>query len=152
MAEPVTHHEQENPMSETNTAIQKTEPQRVTVRPAGSETRSEGAWTYMPQVDVLDNADEVVIVADVPGTSLEHVDVTYERGLLTLRAAVPGRYPENTRFLRQEFGVGGYHRRFRVEDGIDASRIWAEYDSGVLTVHLPKQESAQRRRIPIKTS
>lgn len=139
-------------MSRTETAIQKTEPQRVTVRASGPETRTEGAWTYTPHVDVLDNAGEVVIVADVPGTSLENVDVTYEGGLLTLRAAVPGRYPENARFLRQEFGVGGYHRRFRVEEGIDAPRIWAEYDGGVLSVHLPKQESAQRRRIPIKAA
>jgi HSP20 family molecular chaperone IbpA len=46
--------------------------------------------------------------------------------------------------------VGGYHRRFRIEDGIDESQIWAEYEGGVLTVHLPKQAASKRRQIPVK--
>ena len=51
--------------------------------------------------------------------------------------------------LRQEYGVGGFHRRFALEDGFDVDRIDATYRDGVLTVVLPKSAGAQRRRIPV---
>ena len=106
-------------------------------------------WTYRPSVDVLDSAEELTLIADLPGATSEGIHVSLESNVLTLQAEVTSRHPDRARTLRQEYGVGNYHRRFEIDDSIDADKISADYQNGALTVHLPKVSRAQRRRIPI---
>jgi HSP20 family molecular chaperone IbpA len=52
--------------------------------------------------------------------------------------------------LLHEYGVGDFYRTFRVSQQVDASRITAEYENGVLTLHLPKAEAARPRKIEVQ--
>src|SRR5262249_47109037 len=113
----------------------------------GERTRS-GQW-FKPSVDILEKGDELLLVADLPGASGDSIDVDFEEGVLTIQGRVPPRGDEKTDFLWREYGVGDFHRSFRVSEQVDSSRIHAQYANGVLTVHLPKAEAAKPRKIQV---
>lgn len=108
--------------------------------------------TYRPAVDVLDVEDAYRIVADLPGSSAERVSITFEDGVLTLDAELAPRTREGAEPIRQEYGVGAFHRRFRVHGEVEPDAISASYANGVLTVTLPKASRAVRRRVPVNVS
>lgn len=124
--------------------------EQTTSEPQAEETRT-GRW-YRPPVDILERGDELLIVADLPGATAESVDIDFEDGLLTITGKVAPRYTEGARVLVSEYGVGNFHRTFRVSEKIDSRGIHAEYAAGVLTVHLPKVTAAQPRKIQVQTS
>ncbi len=101
-------------------------------------------------MDILERAEELVVLADVPGAAGDGIDVDFEEGTLTIHAKVEPRQPEETEYLVHEYGVGDYYRTFRVSEAIDAGKITAEYADGVLTLHLPKAESSKPRKIDVK--
>lgn len=109
------------------------------------------SWTFVPVCDILELADEWIVRADLPGTTAENVDVNFERGVLTLHAAVQCRQDEQeTSFLVREYGVGDFHRTFEIGEGVDAEKIHAEFKQGVLTLHLPKSEAVKPRKIAVR--
>ncbi len=129
----------------TNTqTIQKNENSPVTRR---ERTRSNPC--FQPHVDILERADELMVLADMPGVSANDVDIQFENGTLTIDGRVTRTGPANRAFLLHEYGVGDYHRSFRVSDAIDAARITAECRDGVLTIRLPKTAGSIPRRIPV---
>jgi HSP20 family protein len=115
--------------------------------PSGEHTRN--GHFYRPNVDILEKTDELLVLADLPGAKGDQIDVNFEKGTLTLHAAVPQRQSEDQHFLAREYGVGDYYRTFQVSETIDAGRISAEFADGVLTLHLPKAESIKPRKISI---
>jgi HSP20 family protein len=118
---------------------------------ADVETTRSGPC-YRPSVDIVEKQDELLLVADMPGTRGEEVDIRYEDGQLSIRAPVLQRQAEDVRFLLREYGVGDYFRTFRVSEQIDASRIAAVFADGVLTLHLPKVEAVKPRKIAVKAT
>lgn len=106
---------------------------------------------YRPSVDILERAEELVVLADVPGTAAEDIDVDFEDGTLTIHAKVKPRQDDNTEYLLHEYGVGDYYRTFQVSEAIDPSKISADLVDGVLTLHLPKTEATKPRKISVKT-
>ena len=109
--------------------------------------------TYVPTVDIVENQDELLLIADVPGATDDGIDIDYERGRLTVQArVVPRQPPDRTNYLLQEYGVGDFCRSFQVGEGIDAGKIHAEIAEGVLTVHLPKAAELKPRRIEVKSA
>lgn len=128
-----------------NTAVERqTQPTEVTAE------RTRTRPTYSPAVDILENQDELTVLADMPGVHPEDVEVHFENGTLAIRGHVRERQGEETRFLRREYGVGDYYRTFQVSELVDAQQISAEYVDGVLTLHLPKVAQARPRRIEVK--
>jgi len=107
---------------------------------------------YRPNVDILEKADELLVVADVPGADGDSIDVGFEDGTLTIHAKVGPRQPAETRYLVREYGIGDFWRTFQVSEAIDASKISAEYADGVLTLHLPKAEAIKPRKIAVKAT
>ena len=107
--------------------------------------RPERSLTYQPHVDIRDRGAEVVFVADVPGGRAEGIDVTFDGGVLSIRADVAPRSLPG-RVVRQEYGVGDYRRSFRLGDGFDATAIAADYRRGVLTIRVPRAACGSRRR------
>ena len=105
---------------------------------------------YRPNVDILEQGDELVVLADVPGAKGDRIDVNFEDGALSIHAEVDNRQDENTEYLRHEYGVGDFHRTFQVSEAIDAGKITADYADGVLTLHLPKAEAIKPRKISVK--
>ncbi len=111
--------------------------------------RTFGAPMFSPNVDILENADELTLVADVPGVTPDSIDIQYEQGELTIRGRVEPRGQHNN-FLLNEYGVGDFYRVFQLGEGVDNDKISAEVAHGVLTVHLPKLERVKPRKIAVK--
>ncbi len=116
---------------------------------AATAEQTRSGYYYRPNVDILEKADELLVVADVPGATPDGIDIHFEDGQLTIHARTPPRDP-GVEFLVHEYGVGDYYRTFRVAETIDAGKITAEYADGVLTLHLPKAEAARPRKISVK--
>jgi HSP20 family molecular chaperone IbpA len=88
-----------------------------------------------PAVDIYENADEYLIVADVPGVKNDAVKLHFEEGQLTLRAARSDRFD--------------YRRAFYLPEGVDIGKADAKLANGALSIHLPKSAEAKPRRIPV---
>lgn len=131
-------------MTTTATLPEKRQTEAAPVR----ETTRTG-WVYVPNVDILETGEELRVYADLPGVDPQRVDVTFENGVLTICGRVEPRQPEGQRYLRREYGVGDFRRVFEVSESIDAERISAEYQDGVLILHLPKVEAVRPRRIEV---
>lgn len=116
-----------------------------------AELTREGAC-YRPNVDILELAEELLVRADMPGASPEEIDIDFKDGMLTIHAKIKPRQEASTQYLLREYGVGDYWRSFQVGEAIDASKITAEYNDGLLTLHLPKAEAARPRKISVKAS
>jgi HSP20 family protein len=127
----------------------------VTKEPGTSSVATESThggrseWTYRPKADIFETAEELELLVDLPGVAGENVDVDFRDGTLTIYARVEGRQPEETKFLRREYGVGDFHRSFTVSEAIDASKITAKYEMGVLTLTLPKVEAVKPHKIEV---
>jgi HSP20 family molecular chaperone IbpA len=113
-------------------------------------TRAYPRRAVAPPVDVFENADEVLIVADVPGVTDENIDLKVENDTLTLearRGAVKDEHPA----LAREFEELDFSATFRIPAGIDASAVSAESKNGTLTVRLPKSAATKPRKIPVRS-
>ena len=113
--------------------------------------RTRSGRVYRPNVDILENDQELTLVADVPGVDSESIDIDFEDGLLTIQGKVAPRYGENNHFLLREYGLGDFYRTFRVSEQINIGEITADCADGVLRVHLPKVEAAKPRKIVVKS-
>jgi HSP20 family protein len=123
------------------------ETKRTSEAPSPETTRN-GRF-YRPDVDILEKSDELLVMADLPGAKTDQIEINFDKGTLTLHAAVPARQGADQQYLAREYGVGDYYRTFQVNETIDASKIAAEYSGGVLTLHLPKAESVKPRKINV---
>ena len=102
-----------------------------------------------PAVDVFENENELLVVADLPGVAQDKMNIHFEKGRLTIEGRRPA--PAYTPGIR-EIEAADFRRTFLVPQGIDAERITAELSQGVLSVHLPKHASAKPRRIEVKAN
>jgi len=124
------------------TPMAKTEGGRTDVE----STRGE---TYVtPVVDIYETDNELVLVADVPGTAKDGTDLKLEDGVLEITAHRKSVQPEEP--VYSEFGPASYYRAFNLSDEIDSDRIDASLQDGVLTVTLPKSPKAKPRQIAVK--
>ena len=101
-----------------------------------------------PAVDVYENKEEILILADVPGVAKDAMNVHFEKGKLTLEARRADT-KDLGRVLAAEYRPFDFRRTFAVPQGIDAEKIVAELKDGVLKVHLPKAAALKVRQIPI---
>ena len=106
---------------------------------------------FMP-MDATRNEDEVVLRFDVPGIDRESIDVTVDRGILTVRARRAEENSENGRRFIRERVAGTFTRSVRLGDALDADKVEAAYADGVLTVRVPVAEQAKPRKVEIKTA
>jgi len=106
--------------------------------------------TLAPAVDIYENADEVLLVADLPGVDKESVDIRLEKGELTIEGK-RRKAPEGSA-LAAEYRGFDFRRAFLVPRGINPEGIAAEMANGVLRVHLPKAAALKPRQITVKAS
>jgi HSP20 family protein len=112
--------------------------------------RTRSGHFFRPNVDIVEQKDELVLLADMPGVKPGDIEVNFEDGELSVHGRVLPRYADAKEFLLAEYGVGDFYRTFRVSEQIDSTKIHAEYRNGVLTLHLPKVEAVKPRRIAVK--
>ena len=103
-----------------------------------------------PAVDVYENKEEVLIVADTPGVRPDDIVIRFERGELTLTGR-RAKMPEGN-VLAAEQRFTDFQRTFTVPQTIQADGIQAEITHGVLKIHLPKVSAQKPRQITVKAS
>lgn len=104
------------------------------------------AWA--PLVDIREEDKRFVIFADIPGVDPAGIEVSMDKGILTIKGE---RAAEEGRFSRQERRYGSFHRRFSLPDSADADGIAASGKFGVLEISIPKRAETTPRRINIQT-
>jgi HSP20 family molecular chaperone IbpA len=106
---------------------------------------------FTPRVDIYETDRELTLFAEMPGVRPDDVDLRYENGELLLHGRVRPREGKGGRQpLLNEYQEGDFYRVFTIHESIDAGKIAAECKNGLLTVHLPKVEAAQPRKIGVK--
>ena len=103
----------------------------------------------VPPMDAYRRADEVVVQFDLPGVDPASIDVTVERGRLTVTGDRRPLDVAGDEIVVRERPTGRFTRQLRLADGLDVSRVQADYELGVLTVTLPKHEEGRPRRIEV---
>jgi HSP20 family molecular chaperone IbpA len=107
--------------------------------------------TNTPLIDIHEGPDGLILEADLPGVTEDHLNVHLEDNVLVLQARVRSPFPEGARVLHEEYRVTDFYRSFILSDEVERSRISAELKNGVLRLVLPKAERAKTRRIEIKS-
>lgn len=130
-------------MNEENTTV------KTAVEQPTQTERTRCGCCYRPNVDIIEQKDELLVVADIPGAKSDSIDVKFEDGTLEIEAAVAPRQSAENDCLLCEYNVGDYYRSFQVSEAIDASKISAQYADGVLTLRLPKAEALKPRKIAV---
>ena len=103
-------------------------------------------------MDVIRRDNEVVLRLDLPGADHGSIEVTTDHGVLTVSAKRSEEYGEQERPVVRERLMGSFTRKIRLAETVDAEKIEARYDNGVLSIVLPLQEKAKVRKIEIKRS
>jgi HSP20 family protein len=103
-------------------------------------------------MDGIRRKDEVVLRFDLPGIDPGSIEVTVDRGVLTVSARREEEYAEDEQLFVRERTMGSYARRVYLSEHLDASGIDAAYDDGVLAVRIPVLEQAKPRKVEIQTS
>ncbi len=116
------------------------------------EEHTRAGRAYVPDVDICETADGLWLWADMPGVDEKSVEINFADGVLSIVGRVSLKEYEDLSPVYTEYNVGNYLRRFTVSEDIDASRIKARMDNGVLELELPKSERAKPRRIEIATN
>ena len=109
----------------------------------------ENEPVYVPRVDVRENAEAFVVVADLPGADEKSVEATVQKNVLTIEGWTQLEKPQGGEELGREFGAGRFRRDFALPDAVDPERIQARAKNGVLTVTIPKKEEVKARKIQV---
>jgi len=108
-------------------------------------------YRRLARMDAIRRENEVELRFDLPGIDPESIDVSVDRGVLTVKASRNEEYTEGEKPVIRERVMGSYVRRVRLSDAVDAEKIEAGYTDGVLTVHVPVAEAAKPRKIEVRS-
>ena len=117
----------------------------------GAESSDVATSDWTPAVDIKENADDFVIIADIPGVDPKDIEVHMENGILTIKGERESEKKEEKEgYKRVERSYGSFYRRFSMPETADATKINARSKNGVLEVTIPKQEKVQPRKIDVQ--
>ncbi len=114
---------------------------------AGEGTRP--GPVFIPVVDILENANEIIVLADMPGVESKSVTIDLKDNQLTITGKVDAPEGEKEISLYKEFNWGDYFRQFTLSNVIDQGKISAKMEKGVLRLVLPKVEKAKPQKIKV---
>ncbi len=105
--------------------------------------------TYVP-IDMTRTEDAITVVASVPGIDSDRIDVTLDRGLLTIAGTADGTAAEESdSYIVRERRIGSFERSVRLPRGVDAAAATSNYANGELTVRIPLIEDHKPQRIKV---
>jgi HSP20 family protein len=107
---------------------------------------------WAPRVDIREDEQRFVILADIPGVDPAQIEVSMEKGILTIKGERQAPNGDNGKYTRVERAHGVFHRRFTLPDSADAEGITAKGKFGVLEIVIPKKPLATPRRITINAA
>jgi HSP20 family protein len=116
----------------------------------GGQPANKGFRRWVPAMDLVETDDHLVLKADLPGLDKDDVDIEVKDGVLTVSGERKTEDEERTDgFYRVERAFGTFSRSMSVPQRIDAERISATFDKGVLEVRIPKPEDRKPHRVEI---
>ncbi|WP_019215410.1 Hsp20/alpha crystallin family protein [Legionella tunisiensis] len=119
--------------------------------PADNSFIDTGTWA--PAVDIKEEKDKFIVVADIPGVNKGDIKVSLTNNVLTIQGQRQFEKSENKdNYSRMERVQGQFYRRFSLPQSVDESKIEASYKNGVLNVSIPKKESTVEKQIEVKIS
>jgi HSP20 family protein len=103
-----------------------------------------------PALDVAEDENASVVVAELPGVRKEDLKITVENGILTISGVRrPYEIPQDARIILNEMRVQEFSRSIELPHEVLMDKVSAELENGVLRITLPKTEAARVRTIPI---
>ena len=116
-------------------------------------TAGKAPTEWVPAVDIIEEKDRFALQADVPGVNPEDVEISLDKGVLTVagvrNATVPA---DDSDVRRAERLTGRFSRRFSLPETTDADRVTARISDGILEVLVPKLPVVQPRRITVEAA
>lgn len=106
---------------------------------------------FTPPIDIYETEDGLGLMADLPGVTVDSLELQVQDNKLTLYGRVEPYVPEEARLIHREYEIGDYLRSFILSEDVDHDRITARLNNGVLTVELPRSERSKPRRIQIES-
>ena len=121
---------------------------------AGAETVSTQSVAWIPRVDIHEEAERFVVLADVPGVEAKDIEITADKGVLTIRGERRTQKQDSQQqgYERVERTSGSFLRRFTLPDTANTESIRAKQTNGVLEVSIPKHAQVQPRRISVEAA
>ena len=115
------------------------------------DTFARDGFNWSPAVDIKENESEITLDLELPGLPPEDVELTAENGVLTVRGEKKSQRKEGeeNRYHVVERTYGSFFRTFQLPQGIDEEQIKAEFENGILSIHIPKAALPQPKRIQI---
>ena len=108
------------------------------------------ASDWSPAVDIKEEENQYLLIADIPGVSPNDIEIQMENNVLSIKGERNSELKkEHDGFKRIERKHGVFYRRFTLPEGVNAEAIEAKSDNGVLTVSIPKQEIVKPRKITV---
>lgn len=108
---------------------------------------------FAPAVDVTENAEAVVVKAEVPGMDARDINISVTGDVLTIKGEKKSeREEKEENYHVVERSYGSFSRSLALPGAVDVDKIEAKYDKGVLTVTCPKKEEVKPKAIEIKTA
>ena len=119
-----------------------------------ARSESDGATvSWIPHVDIREENDRFVVAADLPGVAGKDIEITAEKGILTIKGERQSQQQASgDGYERVERATGTFLRRFTLPESADPEAIQAKHVNGVLEVSIPKRPQEQPRRISIQAA
>jgi HSP20 family molecular chaperone IbpA len=108
------------------------------------------ARSFVPSTDIYEKEETLFVIMEMPGVDKKNVDIRIEDGVLKVEGRLDFSKYQGLQPVYTEYNIGHYMRSFSLSDKIDANKIEAEMKDGVLSLTLPKVESAKPRAIQVK--
>jgi HSP20 family protein len=105
------------------------------------------AWS--PALDLYQNNNNVIAVVELPGMRKQDIEISLHDGTLTISGERKRETPNGEKAERTERYIGKFRRSIALPVSVDASKVSARYQDGILTVTLPKAEEAKPKQIPV---
>lgn len=113
-----------------------------------SEPRTSRPWS--PAVDIVETEEALTLKADLPDVKTDDIDIRVENSTLTLRGSRKFEKDANVKgYHRIERSYGEFVRSFALPPTVENDKVAADYKNGVLTITLPKKETAKPRQVKV---
>jgi HSP20 family protein len=118
----------------------------------GVEFTGPAVPTWTPAMDVVETAEAILVLVDLPGVDPTEVEVSYHQDRLEIDGRRPAPTPHDARWYRFERPTGSFHRTILLPVAIDVEKAAAKNENGQLRILLPKVAEAQPKRITVQGS
>jgi len=117
---------------------------------ADADSSSVVTAQWVPRVDIREEAERFVILADLPGVDPAQIEINMDKGILSIKGERKSGDAEGQRYSRQERAQGVFFRRFALPESANPDGIAATGRNGVLEISIPKRPEASPRRINVQ--